>query len=74
MTGPLARCVACGRGWGGYATCPNCGGEVRDRPVAPETMPDIEPDQMSEASEEDFEVWARQYDDLNGAPESDDDR
>jgi hypothetical protein len=29
---------------------------------------------MDDASEEDFERWAEAYDDLNGAPENDDDR
>jgi hypothetical protein len=23
------KCVRCGRGWGGYAHCPNCRGRVR---------------------------------------------
>jgi hypothetical protein len=24
-----AKCVRCGRGWGGYSNCPNCRGRVR---------------------------------------------
>lgn len=27
-TRALARCEDCGRGWGGYMSCPNCGGTV----------------------------------------------
>jgi hypothetical protein len=30
--------------------------------------------EMDEASEEDFDRWARRYDELNGAPESEEDR
>jgi hypothetical protein len=29
---------------------------------------------MHDASDEDFEIWAERYDDLNGAPENDEDR
>jgi hypothetical protein len=35
---------------------------------------DRDGDAMEDASDEDFDRWARAYDELDGAPESEDDR
>lgn len=34
-----------------------------------DTIHDSEPDELTDARADDFDAWARQYDDLNGAPE-----
>lgn len=39
-----------------------------------EVHPEEYEDQVSDASENDLNTWAEQYDELNGAPENEEDR
>lgn len=54
--------------------CPYCGYFPRDEER--DALDDLDRDggALEDASPEDFERWADAYDDLNGAPESEEDR
>lgn len=58
----------------GFDLCPECGEDAELEEA--ERIVDIEVDRgpMHEASEDDYDRWATDYDGLNGVPESEDDR